>query len=231
MSRKAMVWSARTRANLWICAGLNSSGMPVYPCPGAGLVSNALISDQISLAEGICIQIHIARDAANPACGAHLPVGPVAIAAAGYPGIAAIAIAPGMAGVEILAIVIGDPGGKVDTTRLVVLDQVASAGAGTAIDDRMHEVGGLGLDVIGPIVKPGRVVGRAVRAAEFLEINHRIQGFLVLDDFAARKIPEVIRLRGGIGLAGAGEMISAHVNAGIFAVAHVAVVIAILVVG
>lgn len=113
----------RTRANLTICAGLefvwDGSFNSSHSHPGPGLVSNALISDQVSLAEGISIQIHIARNAANQARGADLPIGPVALAAAGHPGIAAVAAAPRVAGVQVLAVIIGDPGREVDTARLI----------------------------------------------------------------------------------------------------------------
>src|SRR5581483_9640856 len=99
------------------------------------ILLHALIRDQVGEVERVGVQVHVARDARDGTSGTALPHGPVVPGAAGCPGVAAGAAAPGGAGVEVLAVIVGDPGREIDAARLVVLDQVAGSAAGAAINE------------------------------------------------------------------------------------------------
>lgn len=97
------------------------------------------IGFQFSRGAIIRVKVTAAGDAANGAGVADLPIGPVGCAALviGLPGVAAIAGAPRISGVEVLAVIISDPGLQLDAAGLVVFDQVAGAAARVAINDHV----------------------------------------------------------------------------------------------
>ena len=191
---------------------------------------NALPGFQFGQCAVVGVKVTITRNAADPASERHLPVGPVARAAVGHPGVAAVAIALGIAGVQVFPVLIRNPGRTIDPAGFVVFDQVARARAGAAIEHRMQEMRGLGLNIAGPGVEPRSVIGRAGRAVEGLKIHHRIERFAVGGDVSAGETPEVIGICGGTVNVGVGEMIGAHLHPGRLAVVHVAVEVCVLVV-
>jgi hypothetical protein len=194
------------------------------------LLLHALVSDQEIQRERVCVEIAVARDAAKLARRADLPIGPVAGVAALNPGIATGATGPGLTGVKILAVVVGNPGGESDATREIVLDQVASAIAGTAVDHRAQEVRGPAFDLRGPGIEPCCVIGSANMAAEYFEVHHGIEGVPVGNDFTPREVPEVVGFVPGAIEVRASEVIRAHLHAGCFAVVHVVIESCILVI-
>ena len=71
---------------------------------------NALIRDQERERERIGIEIDITRNAANGASGADLPIGPTIFRARINIIAATAAAVPRIAGVQVLAVVVGYPG-------------------------------------------------------------------------------------------------------------------------
>jgi len=135
-----------------------------------------------------------------------------------------------LASVEILAVVVGNPGGESDATGLIEFDEVASAIAGTAVDHRAQEVRGPTFNLCGPGIKPRSVIGSAGMAVKYLEIHHWIEGVTVGNDFTAGEVPEVVGFVPGAIEVRASEVIRAHLHAGSFAVVHVVIESCILVI-
>ena len=69
-----------------------------------------------------------------------MPIGPVARIAALNPCIATGAAGPGLTGVKILTVVVGDPRGEIYAAGQIEFDKIASTVARAAIDHRMQEV-------------------------------------------------------------------------------------------
>src|SRR5262249_4694273 len=133
---------------------------------------HALVCDQEVQRERVCVEIAVARDTTNLPGRTDLPIGPVAGVATLNPGVTAGAAGPGLTGVKVLTVVVGDPGGESDATGQIVLDQVACAIAGAAINDWAQEVRGPAFDLRGPGIKPCGVIGLANMAVEYLEVHH-----------------------------------------------------------
>src|SRR5579884_4253146 len=134
------------------------------------------------------VEVHVAGDAANAAGAADLPVGPVVLGA-GIPGIAAIAAAPRIAGVEVFTVVVGDPAAESDAGV-----QIAGTCSGAAIDDRAQgDMSAMTIsdDVRGPVVEPLGVGAGSDVAGELFEVNHRHEALAVGLDVTAGMAPEV----------------------------------------
>src|SRR6266516_1146518 len=88
---------------------------------------HALIRNQKRQRERVGVKIGITRNAANAACGADLPIGPTIFGAGIHIITATAAAVPGIAGVQIFPIVMGDPGREV-TGRGKIAHSIAGAG-------------------------------------------------------------------------------------------------------
>lgn len=166
--------------------------------------------------------VDVAGDAGNGAGGGGLPVGPTIVVS---PHIAAGAAAPRIAGVEVLAVVVGDPRRHRDTG----VQQTGVTGAD--VNDGTKEGAGFGFDVIGPGVGPIGVAGLAGVAVEVFEVEGGVERFSVRDDVSAGDGPEMVGLGTNAVLRAVGKMICAHLQALVFAAGYVAGIVGIGVTG
>ena len=152
---------------------------------------HTLPGNQFSQGAVVGVEVAVTGNTADGAGAADLPHCPgIGAAGGGTPSVVAAAGAPGIASVEVLAVVASDPGRERDRSA-----QVAAI-AGADIDDRVQEVARLSLHVHRPVVVPGGVgTFRAANAAEDFAVGHRIDGFAVRRNLAPATCPEVVNLQ------------------------------------
>ncbi len=151
------VRQCETRARFWPRAGLLQTRLDTLP--GGQLGQGAIVG----------IEVDVAGDTADRSSGADLPVGPgVVVAGGGTPAAVTTAGGPWVAGIQVAAIVVGNP-----------CTQVRDAGgqvrriAGADIDDRT-QARRMSLEVCRPIIVPGGVGAfGAANTSEFFAIHHR----------------------------------------------------------
>ena len=120
-----------------------------------------------------------------------MPVGPgVCATRRGTPTVVAAAGAPGITGVEVLAIITCDPRRERDSRADV------AAVTGADIQNRMQEVAGVRFHIRRPVVRPsGIATFTTTNTGEHFEVKGRINRFAVRSDLAASDSPEVAHLR------------------------------------